>query len=60
MTVKCAWAGCLATADRPAPAGWVWLAEWGPGIPDGFYCPDHAAAIEAVREQGGLDDPTPV
>jgi hypothetical protein len=26
-------------------------------LPEGFYCPAHSAAIKAVEDEGGLDDP---
>jgi hypothetical protein len=57
MTAKCTWEGCPATTERPALDGWTYLSDYGPGIKDGIYCPAHAAAIEAVRSEGGLDEP---
>ena len=42
-----------ATGDRR-----TWFQDMGvPGLPDGFYCPAHSAAIKAVEDEGGLDDP---
>lgn len=57
MTARCTWQGCAATTERPALDGWTYLADRGHGIRDGIYCPAHAAAIEAVESEGGLDDP---
>jgi hypothetical protein len=35
--------------------GWAQLVAWGPGIPDGIYCPEHARAIEAIEADIGED-----
>jgi hypothetical protein len=53
--VRCAFEGCWKTSERPFTDGWADLAGWGPGVPDGLYCPEHAAALEAVLEEGGFD-----
>jgi hypothetical protein len=29
----------------------------GAAVPDGYYCPAHAAALEAVLMEGGFDEP---
>jgi hypothetical protein len=57
MTTRCMWEGCTATTAHPEIDGWTYLLDWGHGIKDGIYCPTHAAAIEKVRSEGGLDDP---
>jgi hypothetical protein len=56
---KCTWIGCPATTERPALDGWTYLTDWGHGIKDDglYYCPAHAAALEAILREGGLDDP---
>jgi hypothetical protein len=53
----CTFQGCRNTSEQPITDGWAILADWGPGIPDGYYCPAHANAIEKVDEDGGLEDP---
>jgi hypothetical protein len=44
---RCTYPGCTATTERPATDGrWAWFQDLGaPGLPDGFYCPAHSAAI---------------
>jgi hypothetical protein len=51
----CAFEGCRKTTEQPFADGWVDLAGWGPGVPDGRYCPEHAAAIE--RRAGFVLEP---
>jgi hypothetical protein len=48
-SVKCSFENCAKTTRRPSLDGWHSLVGWGPGIPDGWYCPQHAAAIDAVE-----------
>ena len=53
---RCAFPGCHRSTDRyPYVVGWANLCDWGPGIPDGFYCKPHADAIEALNDSGELD-----
>jgi hypothetical protein len=40
---------CRATTEQPTVDGWPYLESWGPGIPDGYYCPAHADAIERLE-----------
>jgi hypothetical protein len=47
--VRCAFEGCYRTSDQPFSDGWSYLSGWGPGVPDGDYCPGHVAAIEAIK-----------
>jgi hypothetical protein len=54
---KCRFEGCTATTERPGIDKWAWLSGYPVGVPDGFYCPRHAAAIEELLVEGGLDDP---
>jgi len=55
---RCTYPGCAATTARPATDGWTWFQDMGvPGLPDGLYCPAHSAGIEALINDGGLDDP---
>jgi hypothetical protein len=55
-TKTCAFEDCTATTERPAADGWTYLTDW-PGVKDGLYCPAHAAALEAILIEGGLEDP---
>ena len=48
-THHCTFAGCPNTTEKPKQDLWRWLSNWHPGIPDGYYCPDHAAKIEAAE-----------
>jgi len=55
---RCAYPGCVAATERPGADGWTWFQDLGPsGPPDGLYCPAHSAAIKAIIEQGGFEDP---
>jgi hypothetical protein len=54
---QCTYPGCASATGRPFTDGWTWFQDLAPGLPDGFYCPAHSAAIEAVVSEGGLDDP---
>jgi hypothetical protein len=54
--MKCSFDGCYARTERPYADGWSSLTNYGPGIRDGFYCREHAAAIERVLLDGGLDE----
>jgi hypothetical protein len=54
---KCAFPGCHRSTHRhPYLVGWCCLNGWGPGIKDGFYCGPHGDAIEALRENGELEE----
>jgi hypothetical protein len=63
--VRRRWAfeGCLKFFDGPEllllpPEGWAHVSEWGPGVPDGFYCEFHADVLERLHmsgEQAQLD-----
>jgi len=57
MSTQCSYPGCAAATERPASDGWTWFQDLTPGLPDGFYCPAHSAAIETVIQEGGLEDP---
>lgn len=55
---RCTFESCWKTTERPGADGWTRLSDYGPGVPDGLYCPEHADAIEAILpditvEQGG-------
>jgi hypothetical protein len=55
---RCAYPGCTAATETPGVEGWTWFQDLGrSGLPDGFYCPAHAAAINTVIDEGGFDDP---
>jgi hypothetical protein len=55
--IRCAFPGCHCSTNRhPYLVGWASLAKWGPGIPDGWYCGPHAAALDAMLESGELED----
>jgi hypothetical protein len=54
---KCSYKGCRATTTQWLDDGWSNLVDWGPAVPDGYYCPAHAEALEAVLMEGGFDDP---
>ena len=46
---RCTFPGChRSTSRHPYLVGWCYLACWGPGIKDGFYCGPHGDAIEAL------------
>jgi hypothetical protein len=49
--MKCSFQDCKKTSKTPTSEGWASLVAWGPGIPDGMYCPEHAAAIEACHDE---------
>jgi hypothetical protein len=51
MIFRCAFEGCPKTSEQPGADGWAGLARWGPGVPDGRYCPEHAAALEAIESE---------
>jgi hypothetical protein len=51
----CTFAGCWQKTSQPFTDGWTNLGPWGPGIPEGWYCKPHAAALEALEESGELD-----
>jgi hypothetical protein len=53
--VRCTYAGCTATSDRPGHPGWTYFSRWR-GIADGLYCPTHAEAIEPVVELGAVSE----
>ena len=55
MSTHCTFEGCHRTSERPIASGWVLLTDWGPGIKNGFYCPQHVAALEALHVSGDLD-----
>lgn len=55
MSTRCTFEGCHRISERPSSSGWAFLTAWGPGIEDGFYCPQHAAALEALHVSGELD-----
>ena len=38
------------------PEGWTYLAGWGPGVPDGMYCQEHADALEELHLSGELEE----
>jgi hypothetical protein len=54
--IRCTYAGCWRTTTQPYSDGWANLSDWGPAVPDGFYCRPHADALEQVLEQGGFED----
>ena len=45
---------CLKTTEHPFTDGWA-SGEWSRFYPPGYYCPAHAAALDEVEEEGGLD-----
>jgi hypothetical protein len=47
--------GCPKTSERPFSEGWAELVAWGPGIPDGLYCKEYTAAIEAIEADIGAE-----
>ena len=51
---RCAFDGCHKTSVNPVEDGWSYLAEWGPGVRDGFYCKPHVDALEALLVSGEL------
>ena len=55
LPTRCTFEGCHRSTERPIAPGWAWLDNFpAPGIKDGYYCPRHVAAIEALDISGGL------
>jgi hypothetical protein len=53
---RCTFPGChRSTGRHPYLVGWCYLACWGPGIKDGFYCGPHGDAIEALSDSSELE-----
>lgn len=52
IPAECAYTGCTAKTDNRLR--WSYLAAGDGGLPDGYYCPVHRDAIEAIAE---FDDP---
>jgi hypothetical protein len=44
--IRCSWEGCWRTTTKPMADGWAYLFEWPAPIKDGYYCREHADAIE--------------
>jgi hypothetical protein len=55
LPAQCAYPGCPATTNNRLR--WAYLMDWPGGLPDGYYCPAHAEALEAVLGEGGFDEP---
>jgi len=55
-THHCTFEGCPKISQSPGKDGWTFISKWGPGITDGAYCPEHAAALEAVLVSGEIDE----
>jgi len=55
-SLKCTFDGCNATSEQPYTDGWANLADWRPGVKDGFYCKAHADALEAMLMDGSLGE----
>ena len=49
---ECAFEGCPETTADPDKDGWSYLADWGAGVADGYYCKPHADALEALYVSG--------
>jgi hypothetical protein len=58
QNTRCCWEGCWRSTTRPMFDG-SYLFNWGPHIQDGWYCKAHADAIEAVSDEGGLEEDAP-
>jgi hypothetical protein len=58
-TTRCCWEGCWRSTTQPYKDGWSHLFSWPPPIQDGFYCQAHADAIEAVSDEGRLEEAAP-
>ena len=52
----CTFAGCWRTSEQPSLDGWTGFDDLAPGVPDGWYCREHVAALEALLVAGKLDD----
>jgi hypothetical protein len=48
---QCTYPGCASATERPATDGWTWFQDLASGLDDGFYCPAHSAAIEALNSE---------
>ena len=58
MIKLCAYPGRATATERPSTTdGWTRFKNLASGLPDGFYCPAHSAAIEAIISEGGFEDP---
>jgi hypothetical protein len=53
---SCSFDGCSAKSNQPTLDGWTQITGWR-GVKSGVYCPNHAAALEAVCTEGGIEDP---
>jgi hypothetical protein len=56
VMTRCRFEGCHRSTDHPHEGGWSFLCDWGPGVKDGFYCPTHGDALEALNLSGELED----
>jgi hypothetical protein len=55
MLRRCAFEGCWKTSEHLMLDGWGYLSDWGPGVPDGYYCREHKEAIEAIHQDIAKD-----
>jgi hypothetical protein len=59
MTHRCPMEPCGKSVEWPRvfgmpPKGWAWLDDWGPGVPTGMYCEEHAEALNQMVISGEL------
>jgi hypothetical protein len=56
IAAECAYPGCPAKTDNRLRWGYWDFAETPGGLPDGYYCPAHSDALEALACDGGFED----
>jgi hypothetical protein len=49
MKMHCTVEGCAKLTEYPFANGWAYI--WWRGVADGFFCPEHAAAIDKAQEE---------
>jgi hypothetical protein len=57
--IRCTFDGCHRThrwviSGVLLDDGWAYLCDRGPGVKEGYYCPAHADALDAMLEDGSL------
>jgi hypothetical protein len=56
MLRHCTFEGCPKTTENWLDDRWAHLDGWGIGVREGYYCREHADALEALLENGELEE----